>query len=149
MIWSKKLSSRPSGQSVSWLKDLKQKPFPLNSNLQCCFQAISQNLSYCRTVYYFSSLSYSENKTYTWWSGYCDLNKGECDLNQSKDGSFVKRVAKNNSWNNGDRHKNHEIFLTNCFVFVVTLVWQTVQSSATTQITANLMEKTLQLTVPE
>ena len=26
-----------------------------------------------------------------------NLNKGECNLNQSKDGSFVKRVAKNNS----------------------------------------------------
>ena len=32
---------------------------------------------------------------------YCKSNKGECDLNQSKDGSFVIRVAKNNSWNNG------------------------------------------------
>ena len=45
----------------------------------------------------------------TWWSGYCHLNKGECDLNQSKDDSFVKWVAKNNNWNNGDRHKIHEI----------------------------------------
>ena len=34
----------------------------------------------------------------------------------------------------------------NCFVFVIILVWQTVHSSAMTQITANLMEKTLQLT---
>ena len=84
----------------------------------------------------------------TWRSGYCDLNKGECDLNQSKDDSFVKQVAKNNNWNNGDRHKIHEIFLTNCFVFVVILVWQTVHSSAMTQFTADLMEKTLQLTVP-
>ena len=25
------------------------------------------------------------------------LNKGECNLNQSKDDSFVERVAKNNS----------------------------------------------------
>ena len=50
-------------------------------------------------------------KTNTWWSGYCDPNKGECDLSQSKNGAFVKRVAKNNSWNNGDRHKIHEIFL--------------------------------------
>ena len=33
----------------------------------------------------------------TWRSGYCYLNKGECDLNQSKDGSFVKWVAKNNN----------------------------------------------------
>ena len=31
---------------------------------------------------------------------------------------FVKRVAKNNSWNNGDRHKIHQIFPINCFVFV-------------------------------
>ena len=29
--------------------------------------------------------------------GYSYLNKGECNLNQSKDGSFVERVAKNNS----------------------------------------------------
>ena len=35
-----------------------------------------------------------------------------------------------------------------CFVFITTLVWQTVHGSAMTQITANLMEKTLQLTVP-
>ena len=33
----------------------------------------------------------------TWRSGYYDLNKGECDLNQSKDDSFVERVAKNNN----------------------------------------------------
>ena len=32
----------------------------------------------------------------SWQSGYSYLNKGECDLNQSKDDSFVKRVAKNN-----------------------------------------------------
>ena len=83
-----------------------------------------------------------------WRSGYCDLNKGECYLNQSKEDSFLKLVAKNNNWNNGDRHKIHEIFLFNCFVFVIILVWQTVHSSAVTQITANLMEKTLQLTVP-
>ena len=49
--------------------------------------------------------------------------KGECNLNQSKDDSFVERVAKNNSWNNGDRHRIHEIFPINCFVFVITLVW--------------------------
>ena len=30
-------------------------------------------------------------------SGHCYLNKGECNLNQSKDDSFVERVAKNNS----------------------------------------------------
>ena len=82
-----------------------------------------------------------------WWSGNCYLNKGECDLNQSKDDSFVKWVAKNNNWNNGDRHKINELFQIN-FVFVIILVWQTVHSSARTQITANLMEKTLQQTVP-
>ena len=76
------------------------------------------------------------------------LNKGECNLNQSKHDFFVERVAKNNSWNNGDRHKIHEIFQINCFVFVITLVWKTVYSSAMTQIKAHLMEKTLQLTVP-
>ena len=73
-------------------------------------------------------------------TGYCFLA-----IWQSKDDSFVKWVAKNNSWNNGDRHKIHEIFLINCFVFVIILVWQTAHSSAMTQITANLMEKTLQL----
>ena len=34
---------------------------------------------------------------HTWRSGYCYLNKGECNLNQSKDDAFVERVAKNNS----------------------------------------------------
>ena len=34
---------------------------------------------------------------YTWRSGYCYLNKGDCNLNQSKDDPFVERVAKNNS----------------------------------------------------
>ena len=57
-----------------------------------------------------------------------DLNKGECNLpgnlNQSKDDFFVERVVKNNSWNNGDRHKIHEIFSINCFVSVITLVWK-------------------------
>ena len=72
---------------------------------------------------------------------YCYLDKGECNLNQSKDDSFVERVAKNKSWNNGDRHKIHEIFLINCFAFVRTLVWKTVHSSAMTQIKAHLMEK--------
>ena len=85
----------------------------------------------------------------SWRSGYCHLNKGECDLNQSKDDSLVKRVAKNHSRNNGDCHKIHEIFLINCFVFVIILVWKTVHSSVVTQITANLMEKTLKLIVPE
>ena len=65
-----------------------------------------------------------------------------------KNDSFVERVAKNNSLNNGDRHKIHEMFLINCFVFVITLVWETVHSSAMTLIKAHLMEKTLQLTVP-
>ena len=60
----------------------------------------------------------------SWRSGYCYLNKGESSLNQSKDGSFVERVAKNNSWNNGNPHKIHDIFLINCFVFVITLVWE-------------------------
>ena len=35
--------------------------------------------------------------SFLWRSGCCDSNKGECDLNQSKDSSFVKRVAKNNN----------------------------------------------------
>ena len=79
--------------------------------------------------------------TYTRRSGYCYLNKGECILNQSKDDPFVERVAKNNSWNNGDHHKIHEIFLINCFVLVIGLVWKTVHSSAMTQIKTHLMEK--------
>ena len=58
----------------------------------------------------------------SWRSGYCYLNKGERSLNQSKDNSFVERVAKNKSLNNGDRHKINENFLVNCFVFVITLV---------------------------
>ena len=33
----------------------------------------------------------------SWRSGYCYLNKGEYDLNQSKEDSFVKRVAENNN----------------------------------------------------
>ena len=41
-----------------------------------------------------------------------------------KDDSFVKRVAKNNNWNNGDRHKLHETFLISCFVFAIILVTQ-------------------------
>ena len=68
------------------------------------------------------------------------LNKGECNLNQSKENSFVERVAKNNSWN---KHKIPEIFLLDCFVFV----WKTVHSSAMTQIKAHLLEKALQLSV--
>ena len=86
--------------------------------------------------------------TLTWWSGYCSHNKGECSLNQSNVDSFVGRVAKDNSENNGDRHKIHKVFPTNRFVLVVTLVWKIVYSSATAQITAYLQEKTLQLTIP-
>ena len=85
--------------------------------------------------------------TRTWRSGYFYLNKGDCNLNQWKHDSFVERVAKNNSLNNGEGHKIHEIFLINCFVFLITLVCRTVHSSAMTQIKAHLMEKTLQLTV--
>ena len=33
----------------------------------------------------------------SWRSGYCYLKKRECDLNQSKDDCFLKRVAKNNN----------------------------------------------------
>ena len=79
----------------------------------------------------------------SWRSGYCYLNKGDCNLNQSKDYSFVERVARNNSWNNRDRHKIPAIFLINCFVFVITLVWKTVHSSAMTQIKAYLMKKNI------
>ena len=70
----------------------------------------------------------------TWRSGHCYLNKAECNSSKSKDDFFVEWVAKNNSWNNGDHHKFHEIILIKCFVFFVTLVLKTVNSSAMTQI---------------
>ena len=60
--------------------------------------------------------------TATWWSGCCSQNKGECDLNKSNVDSFVERVAKNKSENNGDRHKIHKVFPTYCFVLVITLI---------------------------
>ena len=81
----------------------------------------------------------------TWWSGYCYWNKRECGLNQSRVDSFVGRVAKNNSQNDSDRHKIHEIFLANCLVLVITLLWQIVHSSLMTQTLANLMENKLWL----
>ena len=81
-------------------------------------------------------------------SGYCYLNKGECNLNQSKDDFLVGQVANNTSWNNSDRHKIHGIFPINCFVFIITLVWKTVHNSAMTQIKAHLMEKPSKLTTP-
>ena len=56
-------------------------------------------------------VSYNSFGLLSWRSGYCYLNKGEYNLNQSKYDSFVERVIKNNSWNKGDRHKIHEIFL--------------------------------------
>ena len=37
------------------------------------------------------------NPSSTWRACYCYLNKGEYNLNQSKEDSFVKRVAKINS----------------------------------------------------
>ena len=84
---------------------------------------------------------------WSWWSGYCYWNERECGLNQSRVDSFVGRVAKNNSWNNGDRHKILEILLTNCFVLVITLLWQMVHNLLMTQILANLMANKLWLTV--
>ena len=75
----------------------------------------------------------------------CYLNKEECNLNQTKDDSYVERVAKNNSWNNDVCHKVHEIFLINCFVFDITLVWKTVHSTqlGNDQTEAHLMEKNI------
>ena len=67
-------------------------------------------------------------------------NKGEYDLNQSNVESFVERVAKNNRENNSFSHKIH-------YIFFISLVSGTVHSSAIAQIIANLMEKTLKLTV--
>ena len=89
------------------------------------------------------SVSECKSQTYIWRSGYCYLNKWECNLSRSKDDSLVERVTKNDSWNNGDRHKIHEIFLINCFVIVIAPVWKTVHSSAMTQIKAHLMEKNI------
>ena len=43
----------------------------------------------------FRHCSFYSRSEKTWRSGYCYLNKGECNLNQSKDDSFVERVAKN------------------------------------------------------
>ena len=42
------------------------------------------------------------------------LDKKECDFDQSIVDSFVERVAKNNSRNNGDRHEILKVFLKNC-----------------------------------
>ena len=91
---------------------------------------------------YWSFIEFEHN-TVAGKSGYCDLNKRGWDLHQSKDDSFVKRVAKNSNWNNGGRHKIHEIFLINCLVFVITLVWKTLHSSTMTQIESHLMEKNI------
>ena len=73
----------------------------------------------------------------TWWS--CYQNKGECDLNQSNVDSFVERVAKNSSGNNGDHDRISIIFLINCFALGFTLAWKTVHSSQVAQIAANLL----------
>ena len=59
---------------------------------------------------WFTKFSLSFDVSLTLRSGYCYLNKGKCNLNQSKYDSYVERVAKNNSWNNSDRHKIQEIF---------------------------------------
>ena len=57
-----------------------------------------------KTSFFSRSIPCSEYNKYavrlkkvTWRSGYCYLNKGEYNLNQSKDDSFVEQVAKNNS----------------------------------------------------
>ena len=49
---------------------------------------------------YINNLRYASQRcsvSLTRQSGSCYLNKGECNLNQSKDDSFVELVAKNNS----------------------------------------------------
>ena len=48
--------------------------------------------------------------------------KKESNLHKSNVDSFVERVPKNNSENDGDRHKIDEIFLIDSFVLVITLV---------------------------
>ena len=48
----------------------------------------------------------------------CYLNTEECNLNQTKDDSFVERVVKNNSWNNGVFLKVHEIVQINSLFFI-------------------------------
>ena len=87
----------------------------------------------------------------TWQSDCCYLNNGECNLNQSVDDTFVERVAK--ILLNGRPRTTAEAIATatkfmrfslfNCFVFVITLVWKTVHSSAITQVKAHLMEKNI------
>ena len=57
-------------------------------------------------------------------------------------------MTKNTIENNAGRHKIRKIFPTNCLVLLITFVSTTVHSLAIAQITANLMVKTLQLTVP-
>ena len=107
------------------------------------------NLTTCESFRYATSfLTNGTSLNNSCWSGYCNRNKGECDLNQSNVGSFVEGVAKNNSRNNGYRHKIHKIFLIDCFALVITLVWKAVHSSAISQVTAKLLKKnTLQLTL--
>ena len=59
---------------------------------------------WCHSViYYMSKMLFSNrivmfhHRLIIWLSGYCYWNKRECGLNQSRDDSFVGRVAKNNS----------------------------------------------------
>ena len=109
------------GDQLRWLKkslkDDKVSSWPLTNHVR---------------FYRFFHLKRIHMYTFSWRSGYCYLNKRECNLNQSKYDSLLNWVAKNNSWNNDDRHKIHQIFLINCFVFIITLVWKTVQSSTMT-----------------
>ena len=62
--------------------------------------------------------------------------------------SFVERMAKNNSVNNDDRQNVLKIFLTICFVLVITSVSKIVHSSAVAQMMAYFLKKTLPVTIP-
>ena len=63
-------------------------------------------------------------------------------------GSFVEWAAKNSGGDNGDRHRITKVFLINRLILVITLVWETVHTSAIAQIAAKLLKKTLQLPAP-
>ena len=59
---------------------------------------ISQTMYWVSQKMYLTLTLYFEATTaITWRSGYCYLNKDECNLNQSKYNSIVERVAYNNS----------------------------------------------------
>ena len=98
LICEYELYSLPN-KKVSGAKDHGKnyiKP-PLVSHFLCNCVFV---LSFFSSGFYYikqTKHSYHPITIHTWCSDHCHLNKGECNLNQSKHDSFVKRVAKNNS----------------------------------------------------